>query len=152
MNSKSLELLEKFAPKTYIHQAHQNEISHENEIRILIEKVNKIFFILIKFQIEVFSFSHLKCKIPENSWPNERIELFLKHLSIMDSNNYAKSCGLGEREGRIYSDLVSNRNYGFSHGIGRSGDIAELQPKAIGSSILNKLTNELLIDFLKISG
>lgn len=70
----------------------------------------------------------------------------------MDSNNYAKSCGLGEREGRVYSGLVSRRNYGFSHGIGRSGDIAELQPKAIGSSILNKLTNELLLDFLKISG
>jgi hypothetical protein len=39
MNSKSLELLEKFAPKIYIQQAHQAEIAHENEIRVLIEKV-----------------------------------------------------------------------------------------------------------------
>jgi len=40
MNSKSLELLEKFAPKNYIQQAHQAEIAHENEIRLLIEKVS----------------------------------------------------------------------------------------------------------------
>lgn len=70
----------------------------------------------------------------------------------MDSNNYSKSAGLGEREGRIFSSLVAKRNYGFSHGLGRSGDITELQPKAIGSSIVNKLTNELLLDVLKISG
>jgi O-phospho-L-seryl-tRNASec:L-selenocysteinyl-tRNA synthase len=70
----------------------------------------------------------------------------------MDSNNYSKVCGLGEREGRLFSSLVSKRNYGFSHGIGRSGDLTELQPKAIGSTVLNKLTNELLVDYLKLSG
>ena len=70
----------------------------------------------------------------------------------MDSNNFFDSCGLGEREGRVFSDLVSKRNYGFSHGIGRSGDITEMQPKAIGSTIVNKLTNQLVLDFLKISG
>ena len=47
MNSKSLELLEKFVPKNYIQQANQAETAHENEIRILIEKVNKT----IKYQI-----------------------------------------------------------------------------------------------------
>jgi len=41
---------------------------------------------------------------------------------------------------------------GFSHGIGRSGDVTEMQPKAIGSSVLNKLTNELLLDLIKLSG
>ena len=70
----------------------------------------------------------------------------------MDSNNYSKVCGLGEREGRLFSSLVSRRNYHFSHGIGRSGDLTEIQPKAIGSSILNKLTNELVLDLLKLSG
>jgi O-phospho-L-seryl-tRNASec:L-selenocysteinyl-tRNA synthase len=39
----------------------------------------------------------------------------------MDSNNFNGNCGVGEREGRIYSNLVSNRHYGFAHGIGRSG-------------------------------
>lgn len=40
MNSKSLELLEKFVPKNYVTQANQCRQSHENEIRILLEKVN----------------------------------------------------------------------------------------------------------------
>lgn len=38
------------------------------------------------------------------------------------------------------------------HGIGRSGDIAAVQPKAAGSSLLNKLTNSIVLDILKISG
>ena len=70
----------------------------------------------------------------------------------MDSNNFVDSCGLGEREGRVFSNLVARRNYGLAHGIGRSGDVTEMQPKAIGSTIINKLTNELLLDCLKISG
>jgi len=49
-------------------------------------------------------------------------------------------------------EKVSKRNYHFSHGIGRSGDLTEVQPKAIGSSILSKLTNQLVVDLLKISG
>ena len=32
------------------------------------------------------------------------------------------------------------------------GDITEVQPKAVGSSIINKLTNCLALDALKISG
>jgi O-phospho-L-seryl-tRNASec:L-selenocysteinyl-tRNA synthase len=35
---------------------------------------------------------------------------------------------------------------------GRSGDLTEVQPKAVGSSIMSKLTNELVVDLLKISG
>ena len=62
------------------------------------------------------------------------------------------NCGLGEREGRVYSSLVARRNYHLAHGIGRSGDLIEPQPKAIGSSVLNKLTNEMSLDILKISG
>ena len=54
--------------------------------------------------------------------------------------------GVGEREGRIYSSLVSSRNFGLGHGMGRSGDIMEPQPKAVGSSILVQLTKHLVID------
>lgn len=39
MNHKSLELLEKYVGKNYVTLASQNQISHENEIRILLEKV-----------------------------------------------------------------------------------------------------------------
>ena len=70
----------------------------------------------------------------------------------MDSNNFTGNCGVGEREGRIYSSLVAQRHYGFAHGIGRSGDLVEVQPKAAGSSIVNKLTNSLILDVLKLSG
>ena len=69
----------------------------------------------------------------------------------MDSNNFSEGCGLGEREGRVYSDIVARRHYHFSHGIGRSGDLTEVQPKAVGSSVLNKLTNEWSLELLKIS-
>ena len=92
MNSKSLELLEKYVPKTYIQQAHQNTTIHQNEIRILLEKV----------------------KLPHQGWPDDRIKLLLNELSTMDSNNTTNVCGLGEREGRVLSDLVKQRNYGSS--------------------------------------
>lgn len=130
MNEKSIELLEHFVPKNYIQQGHHGELSHENEIRILLEKR----------------------KLPEKPWSEQRIELFINQLSIMDSNNFWDNCGLGEREGRIYSSLVARRNYHLAHGIGRSGDLIEPQPKAIGSSVLNKLTNEMSLDIVKMSG
>lgn len=38
------------------------------------------------------------------------------------------------------------------HGIGRSGDISAVQPKAAGSSLLNKLTNSLVLDIIKLAG
>jgi len=56
---------------------------------------------------------------------------------------------LGEREGRIYSSLVAKRNYYLSHGIGRSGEIEDIQPKAIGSSLLYKLTSLLTLNMIQ---
>lgn len=43
-------------------------------------------------------------------------------------------------------------SYSLGHGIGRSGDVAAVQPKAAGSSLLNQLTNSLLLDLLKQAG
>src|SRR4051812_45446509 len=60
--------------------------------------------------------------------------------------------GVGEREGRVYSELVRRRHYGLAHGIGRSGDLVELQPKAVGSSLLYKLTTALALDALHLAG
>ena len=39
MDGKHLTLLEKFVPKNNLAQANQALITHENEIRVLIEKV-----------------------------------------------------------------------------------------------------------------
>ncbi len=40
----------------------------------------------------------------------------------------------------------------LGHGIGRSGDISAVQPKAAGSSILMKLTNSMVLDIIRLSG
>ena len=40
----------------------------------------------------------------------------------------------------------------LGHGIGRSGDLTSVQPKAAGSSIINKLTNSMMLDVIKMSG
>lgn len=53
---------------------------------------------------------------------------------------------------QVYSGLVARRNYRLSHGVGRSGDVAEVQPKAAGSSLLAKLTHALARDALRIAG
>ena len=70
----------------------------------------------------------------------------------MDSNNFPGNCGVGEREARIVSDLVARRHFRLGHGIGRSGDITAIQPKAAGSSLLMKLTNSLALDVIKLTG
>jgi len=57
--------------------------------------------------------------------------------------------GAGEREGRIYSPLVSTRHFGLGHGIGRSGDVMEAQPKAVGSSALLRLCLRLVLDAVR---
>lgn len=48
MNDKSLQILEKFLPKGYIQQATEAKAIHQNEIRILLEKV-KLIQLLISF-------------------------------------------------------------------------------------------------------
>lgn len=69
-----------------------------------------------------------------------------------DSNNFLDNVGVGEREARVYSQLVARRHYRFAHGIGRSGDIAEPQPKAAGSSLMAKITSFMARDALRIAG
>ena len=70
-------------------------------------------------------------------------------IALMDSNNYQGNCGVGEREGRIYSQLVRDKNYGLGHGIGRSGDVNALQPKAIGSSLIVQLSRSMTINLMQ---
>jgi len=42
--------------------------------------------------------------------------------------------------------------YSIGHGIGRSGNIADIQPKAAGSSIMMKLTNCMVTDAIQHAG
>ena len=99
-------------------------------------------------------------RLPENGWSDVQIQQLLFLLSTLDTNNKYPTCsssdssegrwtGVGEREGRVYSSLVAQRHYGFAHGMGRSGDITEPQPKAVGSSVLVKLTLILALDAMR---
>ena len=102
-------------------------------------------------------------RLGDAGWSDVQIQTFLFLLSTLDTNNKAVAtcgdtnsdsvesrwCGVGEREGRVYSSLVSHRHFGLSHGMGRSGDITEPQPKAVGSSVLVKLTLLLVLDIAR---
>ena len=91
-------------------------------------------------------------KLPAEGLDDPTIEFMLSELATMDSNNFSANAGVGEREGRVFSSIVSRRHYHMSHGIGRSGDIAEVQPKAAGSSLMYKLATGLTKHALQISG
>jgi O-phospho-L-seryl-tRNASec:L-selenocysteinyl-tRNA synthase len=94
-------------------------------------------------------------RLPDVGWSDVQIQSFLYLISTLDTNNKSHEkhgrrwCGVGEREGRIYSSLVAHRHYGLSHGMGRSGDITEPQPKAVGSSVLVQLTLYLTLDAMR---
>lgn len=97
-------------------------------------------------------------RLPLSGWSDIQIQHLLYTLATLDTNHKqtvnlkGKSnrwCGVGEREGRVYSSLVLQRHSGLSHGTGRSGDLTEPQPKAVGSSVLAALTRILLLDLIQ---
>ena len=91
-------------------------------------------------------------RMPDEGWEDATIEYLLMQLSMMDSNNFISNVGVGEREARIFSTLVSKRMYGLGHGIGRSGDVTAVQPKAAGSSLIVQLSQAMMLNLFKISG
>ena len=68
--------------------------------------------------------------LPEEPWDDVTIEYVIQQLALLDTNNFVGNVGAGEREGRVFSALVARRHFGLSHGIGRSGDVGAMQPKA----------------------
>jgi O-phospho-L-seryl-tRNASec:L-selenocysteinyl-tRNA synthase len=62
-------------------------------------------------------------QMPMEGWSDAHIELLLRELALMDSNNFVGNAGVGEREGRVFSSLVKRRHFDFSHGVGRSGEL-----------------------------
>ncbi|XP_033756838.1 O-phosphoseryl-tRNA(Sec) selenium transferase-like [Pecten maximus] len=130
MDSDCYKLCEKLIPETYVQQGQQAKQVHQNKIRHLLEQK----------------------KLPEEGWSDLTIEILLQEFSVMDSNNFPGNCGVGEREARVFSPLVLKRHYNFGHGIGRSGEITAIQPKAAGSSLLMKLANSLALDLIRLCG
>jgi O-phospho-L-seryl-tRNASec:L-selenocysteinyl-tRNA synthase len=99
-------------------------------------------------------------QVPTHGWSDAQIQRVLLNLSCLDTSSERSSssqsfnakgawCGVGEREGRCYSSLVRNRHFGLSHGIGRSGDIQEAQPKAVGSTIVARLALGMALDAVR---
>ncbi|XP_013099593.2 O-phosphoseryl-tRNA(Sec) selenium transferase [Stomoxys calcitrans] len=121
---------EKLVPANYLKLALDSQKSREIQVKELFDKR----------------------KLPENGWSDELIEYVVHQLAALDSNNFEHKAGLGEREARIACGLVAQRHYRFGHGIGRSGDLLEAQPKAVGSTILAQLTNALLLDLIQSMG
>lgn len=131
-------------PPTHLTVGFANLIASHNEFRQLIEHR----------------------RLPTEGWSDVQIQHFLFILATLDTNHKRplqgqqfvvssttnsapRWCGVGEREGRVYSSLVSQRHFGLAHGIGRSGDITEPQPKAVGSTVLAQLTLILTLDAMR---
>lgn len=105
-------------------------------------------------------------KIPDDGLPIQFIREFINALAGLDSNNLIavvhdkrtnkslvkRVVGAGEREGRVVSLLVSELHMGLCHGIGRSGNLTERQPKALGSSIFANFANSLALDAIRHIG
>jgi O-phospho-L-seryl-tRNASec:L-selenocysteinyl-tRNA synthase len=102
-------------------------------------------------------------RLPDHGWSDVQIQSLLFLFSTLDTNSKALAsggddahggggtrwCGVGEREGRVFSALVAHRHFGLSHGMGRSGDITEPQPKAAGSTALARLALALALDAIR---
>nr|MDO8114480.1 O-phosphoseryl-tRNA(Sec) selenium transferase [Candidatus Sigynarchaeota archaeon] len=90
--------------------------------------------------------------IPDAGWNEKQLRLFFDLLSSMDTDKDESAARVGEREGRTVNDYVLSLSAGFAHGIGRSGDIMAVQPKAAGGSILNLLSGKIATSLLKKIG
>ncbi|XP_050420552.1 O-phosphoseryl-tRNA(Sec) selenium transferase [Adelges cooleyi] len=130
MNSQNFAIAENLIPSSYIQQSVNALRNRENLAKTLMEQR----------------------KWPDNGWDDASIELFLSNLALMDSNNFREHAGVGEREGRVVSNLVAKRHYHMTHGIGRSENIAEVQPNATGSSLMIKLVNAMLLESIRFMG
>ena len=92
-------------------------------------------------------------RLPVGSgYSDQIVETLLYDIALLDGNNHVNGVGAGEREGRVYSSVVRRRHYGLSHGIGRSGVLTDSQPKAVGSTLINRLATRLVAEAMRLAG
>ena len=130
MNEKSFKLAGGIVGTAYATQAVDGRRRREALIRVLLEQG----------------------KWPEEGWDDATIEFLMTELATMDSNNFLGNAGLGEREARIACGIVARRHFRLGHGVGRSGDIAAIQPKAAGSSVLARVAERMVLDLIRMAG
>ena len=153
MNEKNAALASAFVSSTYIQQGRD---ALRNREQLLTELLSQR-------------------RLPRDGWDDLSVRLLLDQLAAMDSNNFRANAGAGEREARIYSPMVrkkkknhenffnfinemtvgvcghqvAQRHFHLCHGVGRSGDIAAVQPKAAGSSLIMQVSIEKTTSLLK---
>jgi len=81
------ELISRFVGSNYVKQSEDAIRRRGKLIRILIESK----------------------RLPVTGWDSVTIEWFLQQVALMDSNNFLGNVGAGEREGRVYSDIIQRR-------------------------------------------
>ncbi|MHA1452057.1 MAG: O-phosphoseryl-tRNA(Sec) selenium transferase [Promethearchaeota archaeon] len=91
-------------------------------------------------------------KPPEIGWSDTQIRFFLEILANLDSNHDPEALQIGEREARISTPLLHDYTAGFIHGVGRSGNLKAPQPKAVGGSVLNSLSDSFALYTLRKTG
>ena len=91
-------------------------------------------------------------KPPEEGWSDTQIRFFMEVLANLDSNHDPEAMRIGEREARISTPILYDYTAGFIHGVGRSGNLKAPQPKAVGGSILNSLSDSFALYTLKKTG
>ncbi|SCP05978.1 O-phosphoseryl-tRNA(Sec) selenium transferase, putative [Plasmodium ovale] len=91
-------------------------------------------------------------RVPNEGLNEITIMTLLHQISSQNLCNSEKNVKIGERENRIYSAFVRSKYIGFGHGIGRSGNLEEAQPKSAGNSILAKVTTRMVKDIIRSFG
>lgn len=89
---------------------------------------------------------------PDDSMSDSQLEIMFKILSSMDTDKDPAASRIGEREARIFSSYVERLAAGFNHGVGRSGQLNEPQPKATGASIMQQVANSIALDAIRKLG
>ena len=91
--------------------------------------------------------------IPTNGWSELWINHLLQEISLMDSNNFQDNGSTTVDDNQmILSPLVARNHFYLKHGIGKTGDITSVQPKAAGTSLLSKIANSFAGDVMKMQG
>lgn len=91
--------------------------------------------------------------LPADGWHANDVERLVRQLAALDSNAAEARVGVGEREARVFSQTVARRHFGLAHGVGRSGDVAAVQPKALGSSTIGRLAHRFALQLARdVSG
>lgn len=83
MNEESYSAAVKLVSPTYVEQGRNAQRTQQNFVRELLEKVNNHSVLRGPCM-----HSCTQRKLPEDGWPDNRIEMLLGELSMMDSNNF----------------------------------------------------------------